>query len=84
MRINKLTAISLLLVAALWSCGGEQKVAPGEPKETSNDKAQGEPMASGEIIDRYVNKLTTAPGQARAAGAAVEERNRRTQEALGD
>ncbi len=76
MRIYKLTAISLLLVAALWSCGGE-------PQE-SKDKPQGEPLASGEIIDRYVNKLTTAPGKARAAGAAVEDRAKRTQEAIGD
>ncbi len=76
MRINKLTAISLILIATLWSCGGE----PKEPE----DKPQGEPMASGEIIDRYINKLTTAPGQARAAGAAIEDRNRRAKEAIGD
>jgi len=77
MRISKLTAISILLVAALWSCGGEPKA--------SKDRAQeGKPIASGEIIDRYVNKLTTATDKARAAGAAVEDRTRRTQEAIGD
>ncbi len=65
---------------ALWSCTGE----PKKSSKQEGGRPEGEPMASGEIINRYVKTLTTARDKARAAGEAVEERTRRTEEAIGD
>ena len=74
MKLKKLLAISLLLSLAIWSCTAEPK----------GEKSKDEPMASGEIIYRYVTTLTTAQGKAQKAAEAVEDRTRRTEEALRD
>ncbi|VAW37840.1 hypothetical protein MNBD_DELTA02-744 [hydrothermal vent metagenome] len=80
--MKKLLTISLLLMLALWSCTGEPDKPPEPEKETG--AREDKPVASGEIIDRYVKTLTTARGKARAAGEATEDRTRRMQEAIGD
>jgi hypothetical protein len=72
MRIKGLLTICLLIMIALWGCGSE----PQDGKD--------KPMAAGEIMQKYVNTLTTAQGKARAAGKAVEDRTRRTHEAIDD
>jgi hypothetical protein len=78
--MRKGLAISVLLFLALSvvSCSSEHKATDNETREGRGE----ERMSSGEIVDRYVDTLTTARGKALDSAEAVEERTRAIERAI--
>ena len=81
MKPYKPLTILLLLIAFLSSCTSQ----PGNQQENPASQEQSQKTESaGEIVDKYVNTLTTAQDKAKKAAAAenkrVEEENKAVQE----
>lgn len=73
---NKFLYLAFLIIfAPLYSCTGSSNNSQETPKQTES---------TGEVVDKYVNTLTTAQGKAKKAAEAekgrVEEENKAVQE----
>ncbi len=68
----------LFLTMFMVSCSSE----PRATDDKSQERQGKERMSTGEIVDRYVDTLTTARGKARDSAEAVEERTRATERAI--
>jgi uncharacterized membrane protein len=78
MRIIVMITALLFLTMFMVSCSSE----PRGTDDKSQERQGKERMSTGEIIDRYVDTLTTAKGKARDSAEAVEERTRAIERAL--
>ncbi|MFQ5329774.1 MAG: hypothetical protein ACE5D4_07290 [Thermodesulfobacteriota bacterium] len=68
----------LFMVLSVVSCSSEQRAT-----DVDSQKDRGEErMSSGEIVDRYVDTLTTARGKARDSAEAVEESTKSMERAI--
>lgn len=66
------------MVLSVVSCSSEQRAT-----DVDSQKDRGEErMSSGEIVDRYVDTLTTARGKARDSAEAVEESTKSMERAI--
>ena len=68
----------LFLALSVVSCNSEPKGTDDESRESQSE----ERMSSGEIVDRYVDTLTTARGKALDSAEAVEESTRVIERAI--
>ncbi len=76
---NLLIITALLFISlSVVSCNSEPKGRDDESLERQGE----ERMSSGEIVDRYVDTLTTARGKALDSVEAVEESTRELERAI--
>ena len=78
MRKGLVISALLFLALSVVSCSSEPTVTDDESREDRGE----ERMSSGEIVDRYVDTLTTARGKALDSAAAAEERTRALERSL--
>ncbi|MCP3677331.1 MAG: hypothetical protein GY721_07010 [Deltaproteobacteria bacterium] len=76
---NLLIITALLFISlSVVSCSNEPNATDDESRESRGE----ERMSSGEIVDRYVDTLTTARGKALDSVEAVEESTRAIERAI--
>ena len=68
----------LFMTLSVVSCSSEPKGRDDESRESQGE----ERMISGEIVDRYVDTLTSARGKALDSAEAVEESTRAIERAI--
>jgi hypothetical protein len=78
MRKGYVIIALLFLALSVASCSSEHKGGDDETREGRGE----ERMSSGEIVDRYVDTLTTARGKALDSAEAVEESTRAIERAI--
>ena len=78
MRKGYVITALLFLALSVVSCSSEPKGRDDESRESQSE----EQMSSGEIVDRYVDTLTTARGKALDSAEAVEESTRAIERAI--
>jgi PBP1b-binding outer membrane lipoprotein LpoB len=78
MRIIVMITTLLFLTMFMISCSSE----PRATDDKSQKRQRKERMSPGEVVNRYVDTITTARGKALDSADAVEERTRAIERAL--